>query len=180
MKMAPRVTFHDYYWGNVPSGSACFRSDINRLVPDDRKRTRADDTKFIVFSLHLLFEGGPASYLEGRHRDYFLIALFFTALIDQGMHHYYHELHGEYDRLTAPPKLCMMVDNVHPEALFLSDHGWSSWTKERLEAFREAKSVFKEGFLAFAAHHFPTMDARSAWDKFCGHLPMKFTELDRN
>lgn len=169
-------TFHDYYWGKGAKSAPSFRADINKLVPADRKRVAKDDPKDVVLLLPLLFKSGKSSFLKGRRRDQFLVSLYFTVLIDQGMHCYYREYHGKYDKLTIPPKICTTVDNVYPSYLFQSDYGWPRWTKSRRALFKEAEEVFRHGFLVFAAEHFPRLNAHQAWRKFARHLPPEALE----
>ena len=168
-----KLSFHDYYWGRGPVNGPSFRDDINRIVPPERKRTSSEDTKFIVFDMGLLFRGESGDFLKGPRRDQFLVALFFTALIDQGLHYYYPAFHHTYDRLTAPPKLSTTIFNVRPDFLFEAQFGWDEWTQSRLETFREAQEVFRVGFLDFAQRHMPELNAEEAWAKFIQHLPQQ-------
>lgn len=165
-----RRSFHDYYWGCGSRGAPCFREDINRVVPDRSKRRHADDCREVML-LYPDLEERASSCLEGRHRDQFLIALFFTVLIDQGIHYYYRQFHSKFDRLTAPPKISLTGGNLPPEWVFSTNAGWRGWTKENAKIFYEAEAVFKDALREFLSKHIPDVDADEAWAKFSRHYP---------
>ena len=172
-----KPAFGDYYWGALSRGGISFREDINRAIPPARKRSHVDDPKDVIFNLWLQDEGVPFRSMKGWRRDYFLVALYFTALIDQGIYHYYRRFHRKYDRLTIPPKICTTVDNVHPNFLFQAEFGWSRWTKSRLALFSEAEKVFRKGFRTFAKTHLSGLDPQEAWAKYSRHYPPQFSSL---
>lgn len=86
----------------------------------------------------------------------FVMACYFTVLIDQMFHSSFPELHPKFELLTSPPKLTTTICHINPLNLLSEKilHGDPKWH----EVYREAKGVFDQQLGEFLAIHMPEAD----------------------
>lgn len=147
------VAFKSYYLGLPEAAGISFRQDVRIVVTDDCKRESSNGAKWGWLWLHEFWEGGKADRLNGRHRTMFVMACYFTVLIDQMFHSAFPELHPKFELLTSPPKLTTTICHIHPmnllsERVLRNDSLWHS-------VYLEAREVFEAQLSQFLSLHMP-------------------------
>lgn len=162
-------SFQAYYLGLSDSGGRSFRSDILQVVPPRLRYGTPPGAEGGMLGLDAFWQGGRADFITGRHRTQFLVACFFTVLIDQVVHSHFRPLHPKFEALTAPPKLCTTINNIHPGAILDSKHLRGDADPESV--FNEAKALFEMQLGQFARQHLPEMSATRVWEVVRQYLP---------
>jgi hypothetical protein len=102
-----------------------------------------------------------------EHRAPFLICLYFTVLVDQGMHTHYRSQYQRFEALTRYPKFCHGLSQSHhnPRAILATpvDQG-AVGAEDVLEALPDGMTVFVDQVIDFFHDHMRDVDPAAFLD----------------
>ena len=116
--------------------------------------------------------GGRTEYMKGRHRTMFIVACYFTVLIDQVFHSHYQGCHSKYGRLAKPVKISLTAGNAHPDCLLECDYLRDDPDPE--SAFCDAIPVVEKQLKDLVRQHFPELKPDEVWRRISSYLPTEY------
>ncbi|CAN5548495.1 hypothetical protein BH20VER3_BH20VER3_02180 [soil metagenome] len=136
-----------------------FSSDLRRFMP------RADVP---YFGHSWQFDCGGLDVIPPGRRAKFLIALYITVLVDQGMHAHFPALYAKFERLTRYPKFCHGLGQFQKNPREILDvpieKGLVS-LDDLTSVTSNAMELFVDEVLDFSQHHMPELNPKSFFEK---------------
>lgn len=166
---SPASLFEAYYLGWHEPHCVSFRQDLMKIVPPEHRFETSSGVKSGWLIPEYFQGGGQAEHLKGRHRTMFVIACYFSVLIDQAFHHHFRAHHDTYERLVSTPKFNITGPNVHPGHLLKAANLRDDPCAD--SAFREAIPVVENQLKALVRNHFEALNPDEVWNAVYGHVP---------
>ena len=201
------MNYHNYYRSTFESDLLCFLNSIPKPVGADGYMGKGNERppeNLIYYgdygsrqipvpaftNYFLLSVPHPLEAISSENRSFFVIALFFTVLVDQVCHFHVHRIYTEFQKLTRYPKYldnpCNGM-NMPPSSLFFSYPRLPKRTPTKIDygdvpaKMEEAIPVMRsEVFQFFEQHHFFRVPPQAFWDRCIDELPdfeMETTEM---
>jgi hypothetical protein len=146
------MNIRDYYLNN-------FTTDLAAFMPDSRLPYFGHSWEYGCQNLDRI----PADRRPG-----FLICLYFTILVDQGMHAHFRPYYDKFESLTRYPKYCRGLGQFqkNPRGILLYPVERGFGDKARLEELlKDGMELFVDRVDEFFRNHMPEISPRDFFEK---------------
>ena len=111
---------------------------------------------------------GGLNVIPPEKRAQFLVCLYFTVLVDQGMHSHFRTLYAKFETLTRYPKFCHGLGQFQKNPRQILDipveRGLVS-CDELGRLLRDGMKLFVDEIIDFSERHMPELNPRSFFEK---------------
>lgn len=174
------MTYADYYRQK-------FRADLLDFIsslPSRGLHHSANKAEYTIQYSRLTKGTKHIDVIQENHRDNFVVALFFTVLVDMVFYTYYKPDYPKFQKLTMYPKFigdCLSACRVHfhPSAIFEGVNN-SSWMDTTIsgrpdinpsKSFNQAIGVMKNEVYDFFEKHMQQIDPEEFWNRCTFEFP---------
>jgi hypothetical protein len=175
----PDVKFADYY-------NHQFRDDIQQFMLSIPRESRCHDTDTHEFTIQYATLTKDTEHLDviaAQYRAIFVVALFFTVLVDEVAYTHYRAHYPQFRTLTMYPKFIGNCPgschyHFHPRDVFaavnFSRDSQNTGRRPDIQprdAFLEAVEPMKLEVIDFFSKHMPQIDGCEFWSKCASEFP---------
>ncbi len=146
------MSIKEYYQNN-------FRQDLSCFMPDSKLPYFGHSWDYDCKGLEKILETNRAA---------FLICLYFTVLVDQGMYTHYRQYYAIFESLTRYPKFCHGLGQFqkNPRGILLIPVERNMVKKNEIESvLSEGMALFIDEVVDFCINHMPEIKAKDFFEK---------------
>jgi hypothetical protein len=146
------MNLRDYYLND-------FRADLANFMPDSR---------LPYFGHSWEYDCPNLDRIPPDRHPAFLICLYFTVLVDQGMHTHFRPFYEKFESLTRYPKYCRGLGQYHknPRGILLYPVERGFVAQEKLEGLlKDGMELFVEEVDDFCRNHMPEINPKDFFEK---------------